>query len=69
MNLSLKQKQTHRENSLAVAIEEGGVGRAGLGVWDYQTQTITYRMHQQGPTIQHRELYLISCNKHNGKEY
>lgn len=52
MNLSLKQKQTHRENSLAVAIEEGGVGRAGLGVWDYQTQTIIYSMDkQQGPAV------------------
>ena len=26
-------------------------------------QTITYRMDKQGPTVQHRALYSISCNK------
>ena len=24
---------------------------------------------QQGPIVQHRELYLVSYNNHNGKEY
>ena len=45
-------------------------GRDGLGVWSQQMQTITYRMDkQQGPTVQHRELYSISSDKHNGKEH
>ena len=38
--------------------------REGLGVWDEQMQTIIYRMDkQQGPTVYHRELYPISCDK------
>ena len=41
-----------------------GGGRDGLGVWDYQMQTIIYRMNKlQGPTVKHRELYSISCDK------
>ena len=36
----------------------------GLELWDQQMQTIIYRMDkQQGPTVQHRELYSISCDK------
>ena len=36
----------------------------GLGVWDYKMQTSIHRMNkQQGPTIEHRELYSIFCNK------
>ena len=42
MNLSVKQKQTHR-------LVGGG---EGLGVGDLQMQTIIYRMDkQQGPTV------------------
>ena len=38
--------------------------RDGLGVWDEQMQAIIYRTDkQQGPTIQPRELYSISCDK------
>ena len=33
-------------------------------------QTNIYKIDkQQGPTIEHRELYSISCNKQYGKEY
>ena len=33
-------------------------------------QMIIYKMDkQQGPTLQHRELYSISYDNHNGKEY
>ena len=36
----------------------------GLGVWDQHMKTITYSMDkQQGPTVQHKELYSISCDK------
>ena len=38
--------------------------KGGLGVKGQQMQTITFRMDkQQGPTVQHRELYSISCDK------
>ena len=38
--------------------------RDGLGVWDQQMQTITYRMDKQpGPTVQHKKVYLISWDK------
>ena len=47
-----------------VAKGEGGGGRAGVGVWDEQMQTIIYRVDkQQGPTVEHRELYSISWDK------
>ena len=39
-------------------------GADKLGVWDQQIQTTIYKPDkQQGPTVQHRELYSISCNK------
>ena len=38
--------------------------RDGLGVWGQQMQTITFRIDkQQGPTIQHKELYPVSWDK------
>ena len=37
--------------------------RAGLRVWDQQMQALTCRVDQQGPAVQHRELYSIPCNK------
>ena len=53
MNLSVKQKQIHRHREQTHGCQEGAeVGRDGLGVWDQQMQTITYRMDkQQGPTV------------------
>ena len=60
MNLSTEQKQIHIDNKLVVAKEEEELGRDGLGVWDQQTQTIMYNMDKQGPTVQCRELYIIS---------
>ena len=41
-----------------------------MGVWDLQMQTGIYRMDkQQSPTVEHRRLYSVACDKHNGKEY
>ena len=38
--------------------------RHGLGIWDQQRQSITYRIDkQQGPTVEHKELYSISYDK------
>ena len=59
----MKHKQTHREQTCGC---HWGVGRERdrLGVWGWQMQTITFRMNkQQGPNVQHRELYSISCDK------
>ena len=65
MNISTKQKQTHRHREQTCGCQGGGVWeREGLGVWDQQMQTIIYRTDkQQSPTVQHRELYSISCDK------
>ena len=38
-------------------------GRSELGVWGWQMQTITFRMDEQDPSVRHRELYSISCEK------
>ena len=65
MNLSMKQKQTHRHREQAC----GGQGREwqgrdGQGAGDQQLQVITYRMDkQQGPTMQYGELGSTSCDK------
>ena len=52
------------ENKLMVTKEERGLGDK-LGVWDQQIQTTVYNIEkQQDPTVQHRELYTVSCNKY-----
>ena len=39
-------------------------GREVSGVWDQQIRIIIYRMDkQQGPNVQHREVYPLSCGK------
>ena len=73
MNLLMKQKQTHRqetktdsqtENKLVVAKEEERQEKDGFGVWFQQVQTIICRMDkQEGHSVQHRGLYLISGHK------
>ena len=52
MNLSIKQKQTHRHGEETCFQGEGGWGREGLEVWGQHMQTSIYRMDkQQGPTV------------------
>ena len=64
MNLSMRQKQTHRHKEQTCGCRGGRRwGKDGLGAWDQQMQTILYRKDKQGPTVQHRELYSISCDK------
>ena len=65
MNLSTRQKQTHRYRERTCGGQEKGVwGRDRLGAWNQQMQNIIYRIDkQQGPTEQHRELYSVSCDK------
>ena len=65
MNLSTKQKQTNRPREQSCGCQVGGklgVGWTGnLGLADANCD---YRIDkQQGPTTQHGELYLISCDK------
>ena len=63
MNLSIKQKETHREQ--AGGCHRGGeVGEGWNRSLALVDATIIYRMDkQQGPTVQHKELYSISCDK------
>ena len=66
MNLSIKQKQTHkhRRQTCTVAKWEGVWGTEGFGVWDQQIPNRMYGMNkQQGPTALHRELYSMCCDK------
>ena len=57
MNLSMKQKQTHRHREQTCGCQKGVWWRRdGLGVSSQQMQTIIHRMDkQQGPTVEHRE--------------
>ena len=52
INLSTKQRQTHKTGEQTCGCWGSGVRRErdGLGVWDQQMQTIIYRMEKQGPT-------------------
>ena len=66
MNLSMKQKQTHRhrEQQTRGCQGRGWQGRDAQGAGHQQMQIITYRMDkQQGPPIQYRELYTTYCDK------
>ena len=69
MNLFMKQKQTHRHREQTCGCQGGeGVGRDGLGVWDYQMQTSIYRnnkvlVYSTGNYIQYPVI------NYNGKEY
>ena len=62
MYLSMKQKQTHRHRKQISGCPGGGeMGDGNLG-FVYANYYI--RMDkQQGPTVQHRELYSSSCDK------
>ena len=53
VNLSTKQKQTHRHRKQTCGCQGGGAsGREVQGVWDQQMETIIYRMdQQQGSTV------------------
>ena len=63
-NEHINKTETDRHREQMRGCQGGGEwGRDGLGVWDQQMQTIIYRIDKQGPTVQHRELYSISCDK------
>ena len=63
MNLSMKQKQNHGHREQTGGCQGGGVGggmerRLGLADVSFNMQN-----KQQGPTVQHRELYSIYYEK------
>ena len=65
--MNLFTKQTHRlQKQTMVTKGEMWVGKDKLGVWDQQIY-ITKIDNQQGPTVQHRELYSIFYNNLHGK--
>ena len=48
LNLSTKQKQTHKHREQTDGCHGGRLWRReGMGVWDSQMQIITYRIDQQ----------------------
>ena len=49
MNLSKKQKQTHRHREQTCGW--GGVGEEGIGSLGLADATSIYRMDKQGPTV------------------
>ena len=64
MNLFTKQKQTHRRRKQTYGYQRGKAGSDKLELWDQQIQSTIYKIDkQQDPTVQHMELYSISCNK------
>ena len=69
MSLSMKQKQTHRDREqICVYVGEWRSERHRSGVWGQQIQTVVYEMDkQQGPAVQHRDLYSISRDKPSWK--
>ena len=71
MNLPTEQKQTHRHRDQSCGYQEGtGRERAALGIWGWQTQTITFRMDkQQVPTVQTGNYIQSSGINCNGKEH
>ena len=64
-NLQNRNRLTDIENKLTVTEgERRGQGRDRLAVWDWQIQITTYKIdQQQAPTVEHRALYSIYCNK------
>ena len=64
MNLFTKQKQTYRYRKQSYGFQrENVVGRDKSGAWDEHTHATLYKIdNQQGPTVLHRELYLIFCD-------
>ena len=69
IQMNLPTKQTHRyikrHLRLPKGIVVGGAGESGatLGVLDWHIHTTNYKIdQQQGPTVQHKELYSISYN-------
>ena len=69
MNLPMKEKQTHRHKIQTCGCQEArGVREPWMdwGIWVSRCKLLHRVDKQQGPTTQHRELYLII--NHNYKK-
>ena len=64
MNLFTKQKQTYRYQKQTYGYQRGNVvWEDRLGAWDEHTHTTLYKINnQQGPAVEHRELYSTFCD-------
>ena len=64
MNLFTKQKQSQTQKTNQKGLgEKIGLDGEKLEAWDKHIHTTIYKIdNQQGPTVQHRELYPVSCN-------
>ena len=60
MNLSMKQKHTHRHRQQTGCQMEGSGGGIEWDVWVTKCKILHRMNKQRGPSIQHRELYSIS---------
>ena len=62
MNLYTKQKYIHRQRKQAYGNQWENVERDKSAVQDKDIHTTIYKIdNQQGPTVQHKELYSIYC--------
>ena len=70
MNVYAKQKQTYSYRKQTSGYQRGKVsGRDKLGIWDQHTHTTIYKIdNQEGPMVQHKELYSMLCNNQNLKK-
>ena len=63
MNISIKQKQTHRHRKQPCGFQVENGSKGGKD-WEFGVQTIICRMvKQQGLTVYHRKVYSVSCDK------
>ena len=69
MNLFTTPKQIHKFKKQTYGYQSGNVvGRDKLEVWDEPRHATTHKIdNQQGPLVQYRDLYSISCNNLYGK--
>ena len=68
MKLSTKQKQIHRQGEQTCSCQKRGVGKGWNGKLRLSA-IIQGGDKQEDPTVQHGELYLMSYDIHNEKEY
>ena len=61
MNLFTKQKYTHTHREQTDGYQKEKRGENILGIW-INRYTLLHIKKQQGPSVSHRELYLISYN-------
>ena len=65
MNFFTKQKQTHRHRKQMYGYQRGNEAGEGIN-WEFEiniyTLTIYKLNNQKEPTVQHKEVYSMSCH-------